>query len=503
MALTPEFWSNLTASIGLGLAGALVLWLFRRNKLAQRVRVSALLTMLGLGAYLTVRGAGWLAADSLSLRVLLSLSILLGANTLLQLFDWVAWDYVMAQRRHIAVPRLLVDIFNFVMLLAVALGLLRGVFGVQDLSGLLFTSTVLSAVIGLALQDTLGNVITGLALQLEQPFTVGDWVRVSDEEGQVTQMSWRAVTLRTRDNHNIFIPNGNVAKQHIINYSRPVPLQRMHAAVGVAYAHPPEQVKAVLTGAMTEARGVCAEPAPQAVVAGYGDFAVQYDLRYWITDYTRAIEIHDEVMTRVWYALKRAHMTIPFPQRDVAVKMLSDDHEARAHARQRAEVARALRPLPILAPLSDAQIEQLAETAARQRYATGERLVRQGDDGDSLFVITHGRVRIERQLEDGQTLTLDHLEHDQFFGEMSLLTGEPRSASVIAEAETEVVVVSKAGMSPVIAADGRIAEAFSLALMKRTRNVEAAVAKTGPLPAKTDRADSDLLARIRRFFGVG
>jgi small-conductance mechanosensitive channel/CRP-like cAMP-binding protein len=503
MTLTPEFVSNFSLAVGLGLAIAVLLWLLRRYALVRRIRLSALLTVLLLSVYASVQSAGWFAPDSFSLKLLLSVTVLLAANTLLQIFDWVAWDYVMGQRRHIAVPRLVADIFNLVVLAAVAAGLLRFVFGVADLSGLLFTSTVLSAVVGLALQDTLGNVITGVALQLEQPFSVSDWVKLSDQEGQITQMNWRSITLRTRDNHNVFIPNANVAKQLIINFSRPTPLQRMHAFVSVAYSHPPEHVKAVLVHGVAEAQGVCAAPAPQVIVSQYGEFAVHYDIRYWITDFARALDIHDAVMTRVWYALQRANLSIPFPVRDVTVKMLGDDHEARTLAGRQREVMSALRPLPIFAPLNDAQVAQLAGTATRQRFATGERLVRQGEAGDSLFVITKGRVRVEKQLDDGQTLTLAHLEPDEFIGEMSLLTGEPRSASVVAETETEVVVVSKAGLSPVIAADGRIAEAFSLALMTRARNVADVVAKTGPLAAKPDRADSDLLARIRRFFGVG
>ncbi|MGQ0603815.1 MAG: hypothetical protein ACT4QE_19210, partial [Anaerolineales bacterium] len=146
MTLTPEFLSNLSLAIGLGLAVAFILWLFRRYPIVRRVRLSALLTVFLLGVYLSAQGAGWLAPDSFSLKILLSLTILLAANTFLQIFDWVAWDYVMGQRRHIAVPRLVADIFNLLVLAAVAAGLLRFVFDIADLSGLLFTSTVLSAV---------------------------------------------------------------------------------------------------------------------------------------------------------------------------------------------------------------------------------------------------------------------------------------------------------------------------------------------------------------------
>lgn len=112
-------------------------------------------------------------------------------------------------------PRLLVDLFNVIVMFAAALAVLNIVFGVQ-LGAFLVTSTVVSAVIGLALQDMLGNVVAGLALQIERPFSVGDWVMVSDQEGQVTQMNWRTLTVRTRNNHHVIVPNSRIAKQEII-----------------------------------------------------------------------------------------------------------------------------------------------------------------------------------------------------------------------------------------------------------------------------------------------
>lgn len=318
------------------------------------------------------------------------------------------------------------------------------------------------------------------------------------------QMSWRSVTLRTFDQHNIFIPNGNIARALIINYSRPTPLQRMHAGIRVAYGQPPGRVKQVLEQAAAEAEGVCADPAPQAILRSFDDFSVHYDLLYWITDYSRLLPIHNNVLTCVWYALDRAQMAFPFPVRDVTVRMLGDDHEARLRAQHRTQVAAALRSLSVLKPLSDVQIEQLAQTAQRQRYTAGERLVRQGEAGDSLFVITAGRVRVETQLEDGTVIVLAHLGPDEFFGEMSLLTGERRSATVIAETETEVVLVNRAGLAPVIAADGRITEALSEALAARTRNTgeRVAAATVSLAERRAGNQSPDLLAQIRKFFGV-
>jgi small-conductance mechanosensitive channel len=502
MTLNSDVLLHIAQAAGLGLAVALILWLLRNYAPVRRVRLSILLATVTLGLYLILAGSG-LPGEALLVKVVAAIGVLLAANAGLQLLDLLLWDYVLGLRRNVVVPRLLVDVFNFLVMAGVALAVLSAIFGVP-LSSLLVTSTVVSAVIGLALQDVLSSFIAGLALQLERPFAVGDWVQVSGQEGQVMQMNWRTLTLRTRDHHNVFLPNANAAKQDIVNFSRPTPLQRLHARVGVAYRHPPGQVKEVLARAATEAEGVRADPAPDVIVQDFGDFAIHYDVRYWITDYARAPQIHDAVLSRVWYALRRAGLTIPFPTREVTLRTLPEDHEQRAQAELRRGMFVELRPLAVFAPLSDAQIEQLVRGAALERYASGEALVRQGEPGDSLFVIKMGRVRVDVRSDGDLVTTVSHLGPAEFFGEMSLLTGEPRSASVIAEAETEVIVVDKADFAQVLATDTSILEALSAALEARMRNAaERVAAGTGPLSmSRRPPQQIALINRIRSFFGI-
>ncbi len=502
MNTVPELLVHILQAIGLGLGVALILWLLRRYAPIRRVQVSAFVGALALGAYLIVRGSN-LPGENTVLNILLASAVMLAANTLLQLFDTFLWDYLLGQRRHIAVPRLLVDIFNFVALTSVALAILSGIFHV-NLNALLVTSTVASAVIGLSLQDILGNVLAGVALQLEHPFTVDDWVQISTHTGRVTQMNWRTLILRTRDHHHIILPNANVAKQEIINYSRPTSLQRLHTRLGVAYHHSPGLVKQVLTQTVSEVTGVSAEPAPEAIVTAYGDFAIEYDIRYWITDYDHVEQIEDAVLTRLWYGLRRAGLTIPFPTRDVTVRTLAENHEARAQERLHHEVFAELRQVTLFAPLSDAQIEQVASGASLQRFAVGEALVRQSEVGDSLFVIKSGRVRVDKRGEDGQVVTVATLGPDDFFGEMSLLTGEPRSAAVIATEETEAIEVDKPDLAAVIASDTPLLEALSNTLEVRVRNtLERMLASPGPLADKrTPIPRGALLQRIQQFFSV-
>ncbi len=502
MAFVPEFLLHIAEAVGLGLGTGLLLWLLRGVAPVRRIRLSVLFGAVVTGLYLIVSGSGLAAEDSL-VKIIVALAVMVAANTALQLFDWLLWDYFLGQRRHLPIPRLLVDLFNFIGLTAVALVVLNRIFAVS-LSGLLVTSTVLSAVIGLSLQDILGNVIAGVALQLERPFTVGDWVLINNQLGQVVQMSWRSLTLRTLDDNNIFLPNATAAKNDIVNYTRPSPLTRLHAEIGVAVHHPPGQVSAVLARAALSVDGVQAEPPPEIILKQYGESAIYYDVRFWITDYALADPLRGAVLARLWYELRRAGMTIPSPQRDVTLRTLPEDYEARAAEQLRREVFAVLRPLAVFAPLSDAQKQQLAQNATLERYTTGETLVRQGDAGDSLFLLRSGQVRVEQRTEGGAVVPLVTMGPEEFFGEMSLLTGEPRSASVIAETETEVVMVDKAAFAAVIAADASIVEALSEALAVRLRrSAERTLASDAEAQGKQQTPQqAQLLGRIRRFFGL-
>ncbi|HLF27537.1 MAG TPA: mechanosensitive ion channel family protein [Anaerolineae bacterium] len=501
MPLDSELPLHILEAVGLGLSVALILWLLGRYKPVRRVRVALVLATLMAGLYLIIYQSG-LPGEPTLVKLISAIGILAAANAGLQLFDVLLWDYVIGQRRRLAVPRLLIDIFNFVILLLVALAVLNTVFEV-DLTALLVTSTVLSAVIGLSLQDMLGNVIAGLALQLEQPFKVGDWVQIGGHEGWVVQMNWRTLTLRTRDQNDVILPNAHVAKNEFSNFSRPTALQRLHAQVSVAYSHPPGEVQDVLARAVAEVEGVCGEPEPEILVKAYADFAVVYDVRYWITNYARAQQIQGAVMARMWYALRRAGMKIPLPVREVTLRTLSDDHQTRAQEQLRHQTFAVLRQLPLLTPLNDAQIERLAHNAQLQRFTAGEALVRQGEPGSSLYVITAGEAQVEMIGNTDRPVTVGVLSPGEFFGEMSLLTGEPRSASVIARAETEVVVVDKVAFAEVIAADTPIVEALSLALESRMRKSAEQVASDAmPLPDRRPAQQAALLKRIRGFFGL-
>lgn len=495
----------------MGLISTVVLWPLRRQRIGRRTIASIWLALVASGVHAftealppTAPGADGSTPSASPLQnIVTAVWLMLWVNVGIQVLDLVLWEFLLV-RRHKTPPisRLVVDITNVVVLVVAGLVVLSYVFA-QDLTALLVTSTVVSAVIGLSLQDVLRNVVAGIALQIEAPFSLGDWVKVAGFEGQIMQMNWRTVTLRTRENNDILITNGKIASEDIINWNRPARLQAIDAYVGVAYPHAPGEVKAVLAQAVAGAAGVQADPEVLVYTDAYGDFAINYRIRYWITDYEQVRDIQDAVMTRIWYALGRAGMTIPFPIRDVNLRTVPEDAATRADATRRRVVIETLQPIEVFTPLSHAQLAEVAEHADLRRYTAGEALMRQGEPGDSLYVVHAGRVRIDVSDAAGRTVTVASRGPGEVFGEMSLLTGEPRSASVIAETETEVVTVGKAAFADILLADPAIADRISTQLTVRADETGARLAEADVEVAAGKGRRDEMVSRIRAFFGLG
>jgi small-conductance mechanosensitive channel len=501
--IDPQTLRIILTGLGVGLVVGLALWMIRRHTDRNRIRLWIILTVLSGMIYLLLRVAGLPPANTAS-KIVLASAIFLAANTLLRFLNYLVWDVVLREKRDVVVPRLVIDIINFIFLAVVAIAVLNSIFNVQ-LTAFLVTSTVISAVIGLSLQDILGNIFAGLALQIERPYNVNDWVEVSGYTGRVVERNWRTLTLLTRENHVVNIPNATVSKEPVANYTKSDPLEMGHAIVGVAYDHPPGVVKDVIIKAVRETKGVQSDPCPDVLVKEFADFSIVYDVRYWIRDYRRKPQIDDAVKCRIWYSLHRAGLKIPFPVRDVIVHTLPPDHDARIREKLHREIAEELRALELFSPLSDGQIEQLASSSAKLRYAEGETLVRQGTPGDSLYLIRSGTAQVEVSGAGGSRATVATLGPGDFFGEMSLLTGEPRTATVVARDETEVVVVDHDGLAPILESDLGIVEQLSEHLQERRDQLEASLenlsTRSSGRSADNGRKE-DIFSRIRGFFGV-
>src|SRR5256884_2068063 len=313
--------------------------------------------------------------------------------------------------------------------------------------------TVATAVIGFALQDTLKRFFAGL--MLGKLVRVGDWVRLAGQVGRVIKVDLAHVTILTPTDDFVMIPNNLVAQQEILNYNKPTTRHARTVLVDASLKTPPLQVQSVLVETAKAVRGVLDDPAPLAFVAAYKDSSIQYRLTFWVQDYALAGIIEGQILAYVWYAFERHGIEIPFPQRTIHITKPEDEHEVMAAERER--VLEALRRIDFLSVLSPEELETVARQAAVRVYLPGEAVVRQGDAGAEFFIILEGSAAV-RIGEGDRVVTVATLQAKHFFGEMSLLTGEPRSATIIAQTKLEVVVINKETLERPIMKNPMIAE---------------------------------------------
>jgi small-conductance mechanosensitive channel len=389
------------------------------------------------------------------------------------------------------------DLLRTVLFLGIFLVAVKGAFPGTDIGALLTTSAILSIVVGLALQESLSNVFAGALLSVDRPFKPGDWIEVDGREGKVLGANWRSTRILTRDNDLIHIPNSAVAKGTLLNYSVPTTRHLCRRRVGVEYAAQPNKVRSVLGAMMASTEGVLKDPGPEVFVVDYGDHAVIYELRFWIEDVARRPAIEAEVLRGVWYHLKRHGLHIPFPVREVFL------HRERPERRPE-EVLDLLRGVDLLKPLQPAELDLLAHDLTRQVFARGESVFRQGEPGSTFYIIRSGRVAVLSHPEGGAEVRVAELKGGDHFGEMSLLTGEPRNSSCVAEEDSELLCLDRESFAELLRSNPPVAERMSEVLAARAQERLAKLASTrtdgAPETHVHENRARTILNRIRQMF---
>jgi small-conductance mechanosensitive channel len=354
---------------------------------------------------------------------------------------------------------------------------------------LLTTSAVSAVVLGFALQDTLGNAFAGLAIQSEKPFHVGHWIRVGDFEGRVAEVTWRATKLRTKSGNFVILPNNIVAKEAITNYSEPLASTRLDVDVGASYLVPPNDVKAAIMEALRNCGRVLTAPAPDVMLLSFADSAITYRARFWVEDYERDEAARDEVRTAIYYAFQRKNIEIPWPiQVQYERAMPEPDPDAALEGRERL-----LAGVDLLATLPPELRHEIAMSAPLTVYGSGEAIVRQGEPGQSMFIVCSGAVRV---VLEPQRHEVARIERGGYFGEMSLLTGEPRSATVLAAGDASVVEIGVQLFRRLGAVHPHAIEQIGVAAMARRADLDRVkTAAAGVVAVETHT----LLTRMKKF----
>ena len=371
-----------------------------------------------------------------------------------------------------------------------------------NLLSLVTTSAVLTAVVGLALQDTLGNMISGVAIQLESTLSPGDWVTINDIAGQVSEIRWRSVVIVTRNDDMVVLPHAMISKAVITNHSRPVGWQRRWVHFFVHYRHPPNEVEHVVLASLAGTPNVKHEdPPPDCILLKMEQDHAHFAVRYRLLDLRRDDFTDGEVRKRIWYALRRHGIEIPYPSRNVFVTQLDDKREERKSNKERDRRIAALRPVDLFHALSDEEIAHLADRLRVELFGAGEVVIRQGAEGDSLHLINRGEVAIRFHNND-RDQDVAVLGRGEFFGEMSLMTGDTRHATVIARDDVECYVIDRALFKELVSRRQGVVEEVGRVLAARQTALCAAEAAGGDGTHLPDH-ESRLVARIKSFFGIG
>jgi small-conductance mechanosensitive channel/CRP-like cAMP-binding protein len=414
----------------------------------------------------------------------------------IRVINALLFDFVFRLRQGYEAPTLVRNIFTLVAFIVLFIVIFSKLYQEVNLGALFTTSAIFGVIIGLALQDTLGNFFAGISLHADRPFQVGDVIVVGPQHltGVVEGVTWRAVKIRTFQNHIVLVSNSSAAKESIEVCPRDTLNARL-VFFNTLYTDSPAKTIHIVREAIREAENISVKITPIVRIRNLGDNGIDWEVKYWLEDYAKYNDTDALVRQLIWYALRRANITFAFPTRTLHVERKGPIPLATGPQK---EVIERLSAVDIFAPLSNEETEKLAGGAVRHVFAPGELVIRAGDQGASMFVVHNGRVQVQVS-DGGKQRPVAVLNEGAFFGEMALFTGEPRTANVVALEETEVLEIGHGAMKHLFETNPDLAESISWTIAERRAGLEASSQQAA---AVAQAESAGLLNSIKRFFGL-
>lgn len=359
------------------------------------------------------------------------------------------------------VPKLFRDLVSALLVAVGAMVVYSQVWG-HEISAALTALGLGSIVIGLALQEPLGNIVSGLMLLSERPLNVGDWIQVGEVRGRVIEINWRAVHIETPTRELQVIPNVELYKGTFANLSRPTPLRTEVIEMGFSYDDPPNRVKEVMLDLLRTTPGVLAEPEPLVRTAAYADFSINYRLIFSVESQAHLAEVRDRVMSRLWYVIKRENITIPFP---TAYEYTPGQDPAKPAP----TVADYLRDHVRFKPAAGdgAAVPKLVS------FAAGE--TAQGPDRpfDGFALVVAGRARLLAKDAAGHSVPIGEIGPGECFGDSVTAGGGAEKIAIVADSDLEVVVFADGPINDLLNKTPALAAEIGDAIEARRQAAEA------------------------------
>jgi len=367
-----------------------------------------------------------------------------------------------------------------------------------NLAGLITTSAVLTAVIGFAAQGPLSNFFAGLMIQMERPYVLGDWIRIGDWEGKVTGLTWKATYLETRESIQVYLPNMLIANETFENLSKPDRLITGVMSIGVEYGAPPNKVRDVIFAVLKQHPQVLGSPESEVRLINFGDFAITYEIRFWHRNFPGEPRMKADINDRLWYALRRNGIKIPFPIRDVQHAHIERRRDEALQAEARSELGKLLETIPVIEPLSTDELGWLSRQVECQEFGKHEPVVEQGHEGHSMYILRSGTCAVTVRAASGSVSRVATLKAGDFFGEMTLMTGEPRSATVRTLEDTSVFRVAREHLATLLEQNPAMADQMGKILGERREQL---AQETHSESSEVETVQQVIL-KIRKFFKI-
>lgn len=343
------------------------------------------------------------------------------------------------------------------------------------------------------------DLFSGLLIQSQRPFRPGDWVRFGTQVGQVQGTGWRATRIITPAQEVVTIPSGVLAKDVLTNYSAAGRVAG-ELFVGLDYKHPPGEIENIIRQLLRDIPEVLKEPPPGVAPWEYGDSLIRYRIEYWLADYARQETLRAKITRSLWYALRRHSIEI---SPHTIARQQPSNHTGNDHAEEKF-LMEALRKVDLLSGLSDEELRLVIPSIRVSEFGRGEVLIHQGETGDCFFILRRGTVEVIEEGSDGRAPIIvnhiDHLSRNNFFGEIALLKGEPRTATIRATTDVEVLEINRSGFINLFRARPETAAGIAAIAAAREEETLARASSAIQPVATTRERQSRILETMRRIF---
>jgi small-conductance mechanosensitive channel/CRP-like cAMP-binding protein len=365
-----------------------------------------------------------------------------------------------------------------------------------ELAPLFTGSAIIGIVVGLALQDTLGNLFSGIAIQADQSFQVGDIISIANVGfGTVESISWRGVKIRTFQNKLLIISNSVIGKETIEVAQKENLIARI-VRFNTLYTNSPAKVIQVVREAVRQVENVSPKRRPKVRVGNLGDNGIDWEVKYWITNYRKFNDTDALIRQRIWYAFQRENLDFAYPTRTIYTANQTEAQEVFVETAD--EICERINGVSVFAPLSTEETRQISQNCEVRVFAPEEPIIQKGQTDKSMFIIHRGVVNVQVE-ENGQPKIISILRAGQFFGEMSLFTGEPRTADVIADTETQVLEINPAVLKPILEKNPEVVRIIGEIIEERREKLEE---QEEEKKFMTDAETRGVFKNIKKFFGL-